>query len=996
MFDRNILYTNPFARYFMVRGRFSLIGLSVLFYLLISFSVSAQQNIRTNLSSSDYSQLLLNRFKEMTTAGVRKTTGIPNRAQYNKTMLMLEVKKNWNKLTPEVQKTFSTLISRPIGLSKTYLETTKNFFKFYYTTTGANAVSTTDANANGVPDYVENMADAFTKSLAFYDSLGYNRPPIAASDNNRYCVYISNAEAGNLIYGYSQPETNIGDNPLTGTVESGSLTSYMVMRNDYVGFGSTTAELQIAMEVTAAHEFFHAVQFGYEYDKMEGYLMEMCSTWAEDKIFPGDDDNWQYLSDIFGTPDVSLDWDESLDGDAVNYSSDYAMHWYAAWIFMRYVTDHFGAEIPKFIFEINIKNSTSTAIDNVMQSRGTSYTAMIKDYYVALGILTQSSTAPMSQYSFQRGNDYRTVTKNSGGSPTGPFLVNYEKTLNYNGTKVTYSSTSGNKRLMRASADYIKITPSTNFSVTVTPKTANPNFVVRLIESNSFTNPTSLSVVEPALSGNSYTINVSDKSLYSSYVLVFYNAKYSTAVSRDTTSIQYDVTVDAPLLTNGVRLISPVGGESWQIGSNHNITWESANVANVKLEYSTDNGTAWNAIVDSTPAAAGSYVWMIPATASASCKVRISDISNAAYTSMSTNAFSIIEPLPFSLISPNGGESWQVGSNHDITWNKGNVANVMIQLTTDGSTWSTVVASTPAASGKYSWTIPDSLSTSCKIKISDVANVSINSVSSNTFSIIPKVTQVTLLTEDFSKVATGSIGSPGSNDLAATLDTYTLSTGWTGVKVYAAGGALKIGSSSAMGYIVTPPLDLSGNGGTGTLKFDIQAYGSDTKVMQVLFSTDNGITYTQLGPDLTPTSSMATQSVEFSGGTSASKFKISAKVAASNRFYLDDVSVISSGITAIRNSASENYLPNGFELAQNYPNPFNPSTTIRFTLPARMNVQLNIFNQLGEKVTSLINEEFQAGIHSVVWNGSNQPSGIYFYELRAGNYKVAKKLLLMK
>lgn len=980
----------------MVRKLSTSFGFIVLILILISFSVPAQQNARTNLSSSDYSQLLLNRFKEMTTAGLTKTTGVPNRAQYNKTMLMLEVKKNWNKLTPEVQKTFSTLVSRPIGLSKTYLETTKNFFKFYYTTTGTNAVSTTDSNTNGVPDYVENMADAFTKSLAFYDSLGYNHPPIAASDNNRYCVYISNDEAGDYIYGYSQPESDIGDNPLTTTVESGSLTSYMVMRNNYIGFGSTTAELQIAMEVTTAHEFFHAVQFGYEYDKMEGYLMEMCSTWAEDEVFPGDDDNWQYLSDIFGTPDVSLDWDEYLDGDALNFDSDYAMHWYAAWIFMRYLTDHFGAEIPKFIFENNIKNSTSTAIDNVMKSHGTTYSAMIKDYYVALGILTQSQTLPMSDYRFQRGNDYRTLTKNSGGSPTGPFIVKYEKTLNYTGTKIIYSSTSGNKRLMRASADYIKITPSTNFSIVISPKTANPNFVVRLIESNGYTNPTTLSVVEPTLSGSNYTINVSDKSLYSSYVLVLYNAKYSTDASRDTTSIQYDVTVDAPLLTNGVRLTSPVGGESWQIGSNHNIAWESANVANAKLEYSTNNGAAWNTIVDSTPAATGSYTWTIPATTSATCKVKISDIRNAAYTSMSTNVFSIIEPLPFSLISPNGGESWQVGSSHDITWNKGNVTNVMIQLTTDGSTWSTVVASTPAASGKYAWTVPDSLSTFCKIKISDVANASVSSISTNTFSIIPKVTQVIVLTEDFSKVATGSIGSPGSNDLATTLDTYTLTAGWTGVKVYAAGGALKIGSSSAMGYIVTPVLDLSGNGGTGTIKFDLQAYGSDTKVMQVLFSNDNGTTFTQLGSDLTPTSSMVTQSIEFSGGTSASKFKISAKVAASNRFYVDNISVISGGVTAIRNSGIENAIPNGFELAQNYPNPFNPSTTIRFTLPARMNVQLNIFNQLGEKVASLINKEFEAGIHSVVWNASNQPSGIYFYQLSSGSFSVVKKLLLMK
>ncbi|MDP1995394.1 MAG: T9SS type A sorting domain-containing protein, partial [Ignavibacteria bacterium] len=157
-----------------------------------------------------------------------------------------------------------------------------------------------------------------------------------------------------------------------------------------------------------------------------------------------------------------------------------------------------------------------------------------------------------------------------------------------------------------------------------------------------------------------------------------------------------------------------------------------------------------------------------------------------------------------------------------------------------------------------------------------------------------------------------------------------------------------------------------------------------------------GITFKQIGIDLTPTSSMVSQSVEFSGATSTTKFKISAKVTASNRFYLDNISVISGGVTAIENTSSEPSIPNGFTLSQNYPNPFNPSTTISFSLPARLDIQLNVFNQLGEKIASLVNETFEAGTYSVVWNGALQPSGIYFCELRVGSNSITKKLILLK
>lgn len=92
---------------------------------------------------------------------------------------------------------------------------------------------------------------------------------------------------------------------------------------------------------------------------------------------------------------------------------------------------------------------------------------------------------------------------------------------------------------------------------------------------------------------------------------------------------------------------------------------------------------------------------------------------------------------------------------------------------------------------------------------------------------------------------------------------------------------------------------------------------------------------------------------------------------------------------------------------QNYPNPFNPTTTISFTIPSvgallaapngtRQAVSLRIFNPTGQLIETLINDQLSPGEHSVVWNAHDQPSGMYFYRLQAGDYVETKKLMLLK
>jgi hypothetical protein len=94
-------------------------------------------------------------------------------------------------------------------------------------------------------------------------------------------------------------------------------------------------------------------------------------------------------------------------------------------------------------------------------------------------------------------------------------------------------------------------------------------------------------------------------------------------------------------------------------------------------------------------------------------------------------------------------------------------------------------------------------------------------------------------------------------------------------------------------------------------------------------------------------------------------------------------------------------IPDQFSLDQNFPNPFNPDTRIRFALPEAAHVQIRIYNTLGQRVKTLVDAAYRAGLFEVSWDskddsGQPVPSGVYYYQIKAGDFQAQRKLLLLK
>ena len=109
-------------------------------------------------------------------------------------------------------------------------------------------------------------------------------------------------------------------------------------------------------------------------------------------------------------------------------------------------------------------------------------------------------------------------------------------------------------------------------------------------------------------------------------------------------------------------------------------------------------------------------------------------------------------------------------------------------------------------------------------------------------------------------------------------------------------------------------------------------------------------------------------------------------------WYLDSLTF--GPLSDIRSESNE--VPLMFNLYQNYPNPFNPSTKIKYSVPQTSQVQIKVYDVLGNEIETLVNKEKQTDTYEITWYAEGLPSGVYFYQLKAGSFVETKKMMLMK
>ena len=208
-------------------------------------------------------------------------------------------------------------------------------------------------------------------------------------------------------------------------------------------------------------------------------------------------------------------------------------------------------------------------------------------------------------------------------------------TWDYNDHTMNWGGNYSGLNQWGVSVIHISANPSNTFSI---DNIGNQNLSISKISNNKNWLSTTPSAPFNIAAGSrqNITVNVDWNSVNSSL-----DNGIITIVSNDPDEPSVAMQVTAIKSAQSIFVNSPNGGENWQIGSTHNIIWTQTNITNVKIEYTTNNGTNWSTVIATTPANSGSYPWTIPNTPSTFCRIKISDAETGTVLDESDDVFTI-------------------------------------------------------------------------------------------------------------------------------------------------------------------------------------------------------------------------------------------------------------------------------------------------------------------------------------------------------------------
>ncbi len=276
-----------------------------------------------------------------------------------------------------------------------YYDTDQGHFRIHYDLTGTNAVDNADSNGDSVPDYIDTMASVFEEvyNHEIYE-LGYTIPPSDGMEggSSAYDIYVKSTNA----YGWTNYGALVGDNVNSpNIIENNAYLSHMIIRNNYIGFPNTELE---NIQVTAGHEFFHAIQLGYDGEE-EVWLMEATAVWMEEETYDDVNDCYQYMIPWFAKPYLSLNRPHDL-------------HQYGSFILFKYIDEHLGGRnlIRKTweqsrTYDSNDGDYSIQSIDLALKGHNHTFKKALNNMAIANRILSSNNSA--GQYAYEEAIGYQ-------------------------------------------------------------------------------------------------------------------------------------------------------------------------------------------------------------------------------------------------------------------------------------------------------------------------------------------------------------------------------------------------------------------------------------------------------------------------------------------------------------------------------------------------------------------------------------------------------------
>ncbi|HID39699.1 MAG TPA: T9SS type A sorting domain-containing protein [Calditrichaeota bacterium] len=280
---------------------------------------------------------------------------------------MLDLRQHWRELSPDLQLKAQQLLQSAGPARQKQTTSPGGHFIIHYDTSGYHAVPLKDEEGNGIPDYIDSAAVILENVWDVeINQLGFMPPP------DKY---------GQPVSTYPVYFTKISDYGITWLVDEIQLdnrtifTSYLELNTDYSGFYTKGLD---GMRVTAAHEFNHAIQLGYNvwqtsnYDLVDRFFMEMTSTWLEDYVYPQINDYYHYLYFLFNYL------------NSFSFNTAFSLYPYANSLYLHMTSELYGPRFTVDVWERIIKEEGMQALETTLNNLGETFAESQNRYGVWL------------------------------------------------------------------------------------------------------------------------------------------------------------------------------------------------------------------------------------------------------------------------------------------------------------------------------------------------------------------------------------------------------------------------------------------------------------------------------------------------------------------------------------------------------------------------------------------------------------------------------------